>query len=198
MEKGFSFERYMVYLDNGSKNLFSPKEAWTILSNARKLFPNDQKIIIRDLRIARNFLEFDVSIQEQTDVISILERLKSISPLKEFIKVEEQSDYDKENLIDKAIILFNQEKYWWSHEKLENVWKHSENEEKKLLNGIILISAAFVHFQKDEIEICLSILNRAYNKLKDFKGFYYGINLDQINEIIYKILLKKEIVHFEI
>lgn len=192
-------KRYMVYLDNDPKKFFLPSNSWTILSNARKLFNADQTVILRDLRIARNFLEFDVTIEEQLNIENIIEQLKTISPLKEFIKVEELTDYDKTDLIKKAIILFNEEKYWWAHEKLENVWKRSQNEEKKLLNGLILIAAAFVHFQKDEIEICLSILNRAYDKLKDFEGLYYGINLDRVNRIIHNdTILKKEVIQFEI
>lgn len=189
----------MVYLDNNLQNSFSPDQSRTILSKVRKLFDTDKDIIIRDLRIAKKFLEFDISLPEQIDIKYIIEPMKTISPFKELVKVEELADYDKQDLIKKAIILFNEEKYWWAHERLENVWKNSHNEEKKLLNGIILIAAAFVHFQKDENDTCLSILNRAYNKLREFEGNYYGMDIDRINDIVNnKILLKKKIFQFKL
>jgi len=192
-------KRYMVYLDNNLQNSFSPDQSRTILSKVRKLFDTDKDIIIRDLRIAKKFLEFDISLPEQIDIKYIIEPMKTISPFKELVKVEELADYDKQDLIKKAIILFNEEKYWWAHERLENVWKNSHNEEKKLLNGIILIAAAFVHFQKDENDTCLSILNRAYNKLREFEGNYYGMDIDRINDIVNnKILLKKKIFQFKL
>lgn len=191
-------KRYMLYLDNDPKDSFSPDKSWTILSKARGLF-DTKKIIIRDLRIANKFLEFDISMSEQIDINDIIESMKNISSFKEIVKVEEHLDYDKEGLIKKAIILFNEEKYWWAHEKLENVWKKSFGDEKKLLNGIILIAAAFVHFQKDENDVCLSILNRAFNKLRNFEGKYYGIDIDRINDIVNNdILSKKKIFLFRI
>lgn len=190
-------KRYMVYFDNDPKDSFSPDKSRTILSKARGLF--DKEIIIRDLRIANKFLEFDISIPEQIDINDVIESMKNISSFKELVKVEENLDYDKEAMIKKAIILFNEEKYWWAHEKLENVWKNSFGDEKKLLNGIILIAAAFVHFQKDENDVCLSILNRAFNKLRSFEGTYYGIDVDRINDIVNnEILSKKKIFLFRI
>ncbi|NOJ28977.1 MAG: DUF309 domain-containing protein [Nitrososphaeraceae archaeon] len=191
-------KRYMLYLDNDPKDSFSPDKSWTILSKARGLF-DTKEIIIRDLRIANKFLEFDISMSEQIDINDIIESMKNISSFKEIVKVEEHLDYDKEGLIKKAIILFNEEKYWWAHEKLENVWKKSFGDEKILLNGIILIAAAFVHFQKDENDVCLSILNRAFNKLRNFEGKYYGIDIDRINDIVNNdILSKKKIFLFRI
>ena len=53
--------------------------------------------------------------------------------------------------IDHAIFLFNIERFWKSHEVLEGIWKESLGIEKRILNGIILIDAAFVHYQKNEI-----------------------------------------------
>ena len=51
------------------------------------------------------------------------------------------------------------------HEVLEGLWKISTGGEKDLLNGIILVAAAMVHFQKNEIGIGISILKRAMVKL---------------------------------
>ena len=76
----------------------------------------------------------------------------------------------KDNIIDHAIFLFNIERFWKSHEVLEGIWKESTGVEKRILNGIILIDAAFVHYQKNEIDIFVSILKRSLEKLHESCG----------------------------
>ena len=61
-------------------------------------------------------------------------------------------------------------------------------EEKDLLNGIILIAAAFVHEEKDESSICISILDRARKKLSQSKGLYFGMDFDEINRQVLRII----------
>ena len=77
---------------------------------------------------------------------------------------------EKHEAIRNARDLFNNEKYWQTHEVLEPLWNAANGEEKALLNGIILIAAAFVHDEKDESSICISILKlrRSYLKPRDF------------------------------
>ena len=36
------------------------------------------------------------------------------------------------------------------HEALEGAWKQSIGDEKELIQGLILVAAALVHYQKDE------------------------------------------------
>ena len=95
---------------------------------------------------------------------------------------------EKEEAIKIARNLFNTEKYWRAHEILESIWKNSYGNEKALLNGIILIAAAFVHHEKNESEICISILKRALKKLEGASGYYFGIGLDEIKDRISEIL----------
>ena len=51
-----------------------------------------------------------------------------------------------------GINLFNEERFWESHEVLESIWRVSEGSEKEALHSLILIAAAFVHFQKGEMD----------------------------------------------
>jgi uncharacterized protein len=193
MEK-IKFNRFMVYLYNQQ---FLPLDANLILKKAREL-TSSVEIIIRDCRISTNFIELDLSIPKNIQIDNVLILLKKISSIKEVLEVKERL-LNKTEAIDNAIVLFNQEKYWWSHEALEMVWKESKGEEKQLLNGIILICAAFVHSQKNEYNICLSILERSLRKFVTVKeSFYYGINIDEIKTRITRILQDKEIVYFKI
>jgi len=186
--------RFMVYLYN--KKFFT-SDAKSILGKIRDL-TESKEIITRDCRISPNFIELDISLPENQEINYVLNLLKNISPIKEVVEVTERH-WTKNVAINNAINLFNEEKYWWSHEALEMVWKESTGEEKQLLNGLILVCAAFVHHQKDEIKICLSILERSMLKFSDVKrSIYYGINIDEIKERVKKILINKEILHFKI
>ncbi len=186
--------RYMVYLDNPQ---FVPIDADLILKKSREL-TNSLDIIIRDCRIASDFIELDLSIEKKEIIDKILNLLKKISSIKEIIEVKERH-LSKEEAITRAIVFFNDEKYWWSHEALEMVWKEASGREKQLLNGLILICAALVHFQKNENNICFSILERSMVKFLNVKdSTYYGINIDKIKILIRQILENKKILKFKI
>ena len=188
-----SMNRFMVYLNNQQ---FSPLDANFILKKARKSV-GTYDIIVRDCRVSRFFIELDISISKEEKIENIIDLLKEISSLKEFVEVRERV-YKKKEAIERSIQLFNAEKYWWSHEVLEGIWKIASGSEKELLNGLILVSAAFVHDQKNEKEISLSILQRALIKLFSSSGTYYAINVDIIKEKIKNIIENKQISRFTI
>ena len=194
MKKMKNSYRYMVYLNNAQ---FTPADADLILKKSREL-TNSLDIIIRDCRIASDFIELDLSIEKKEIIDKILNLLKKISSTKEIMEVKERH-LNKSEAITSAIELFNDEKYWWSHEALEMVWKEAGGHEKRLLNGLILICAAFVHFQKNENNICFSILERSMAKFLNVEtSNYYGINIDKIKILIGQILENKKILKFKI
>ena len=189
-----NYVRFMVYLYSQQ---FLPSDANLILKKTREI-THSLEIIIRDCRISTKFIELDISLSKNENLDKVLNFLKTISPIKELIKVQERH-LTKNEAINNAIILFNEEKYWWSHEALEMIWKESKGEEKQLLNALILVCAAFVHNQKDEYNICLSILKRSMTKFSTVKeSIYYGIDIDEIKKRITKILQDKKIEQFKI
>lgn len=179
-------ERYLLYLKNQK---FRPSDAPNLLLEARTSIPKPDNIIIRDVRVAQRFIEFDVSLsgQELLDRI-VLNALSTIAEFESYEIVKEEN-LSKEEAIDRARNLFNNEKFWKCHEVLEVVWKQAEGDEKKLLNGVILVAAALVHFQKGENGICMNILKRADAKIKSGKeDEYYRIKLDSLKENLRKII----------
>ena len=187
--------RYMVYLDNLQ---FLPTDADLILKKSRELTNSIEFIIIRDCRIATMFIELDISLEKKENIDKVSNLLKRISSTKEIIEVKERH-LNKAEAINNAIVLFNDEKYWWSHEALEIVWKESKGEEKQLLNGLILICAAYVHSQKNENTICFSILERSMVKFFNVKDSnYHAINIEKIKKIITQIVENKKILKFKI
>lgn len=183
----------MVYLNN---QRFSPSDANFILILARNK-TSTKEVIIRDVRISDRFIELDISIHKEENVDDILSLLTEIGKLNDIITIKERS-LRKEEAIKKGIELFNDERYWLSHEVLEGIWKKSLGVEKELLNGLILIAAAYVHYQKNEEERCISIFGRAMSKLINIDGKYYEIDIDLIKNNLSRILNGEKIFKFSI
>jgi predicted hydrolase (HD superfamily) len=69
------------------------------------------------------------------------------------------------------------------------VWKATPpGRERDLVNGMILVAAALVHDQKDEQDICMSILKRAAKKLDGATGSYHGIDVDRFTKMVHRML----------
>ena len=90
----------------------------------------------------------------------------------------------KDDAIKLGIEYFNAQRFWECHEVLEGVWKKCSGSEKDLVQGIILVAAAFVHHQKFEDDICSSIFRRALEKLNNSNDEYYGIDIDTLRSTV--------------
>jgi predicted metal-dependent hydrolase len=186
-------QRFMIHLLNGS---YGPRDASALLTKARSLAQLDGTVV-RDTRVSRKYLEFDVSIPDGTAVATVLKKLETISPVASYEHIVEHQ-MEKDKAIARAIEMFNDEKYWSAHEALEGVWKSAKGKERDTLNGIILVAAAFVHDEKDEPEICISILRRAMKKLDASSGAYHGIDLDRFAAKVVQIINSGKIERFAI
>ncbi len=92
--------------------------------------------------------------------------------------------------------LFNDERFWETHEEVEALWKTKNGEEKEMLQGFILVAVAFVHLQKNEVKICLSVLKRALKKLEVSIHGYEGLDVDLIREKVQEVLKTQNPVIF--
>lgn len=187
-----TLSRYMVYLENEK---YLPEDANSILSTSRNSL-REYKIIIRDVRVASCFLELDMSIPP-LELEKVKSKLTQIGSVMEIDKIVE-TELDKKVALEFARQLFNNEKYWKTHEVLEGVWKRTQGDERSLLNGIILVAAALVHYQKGEHSICISIMKRALDKLHGSSGHYYGIDVDMLKNHVKSTVNSTEISRFKI
>lgn len=183
--------RYMVYLQNEG---YIPKDAQYILLMARKILLGST---IRDVRVSRDCLEFDITFENKENMQKMIAGLSLIGKFIESNKVVEM-DIGKHEAMQLAKKYFNSERYWNAHEVMEGVWKKAMGEEKKLLNGLILIAAGLVHYQKDERDICLGILQRAIEKLANADGVYFGLDVAATKGEIEKILESRRVHTFKI
>jgi hypothetical protein len=184
-------DRFMLHLKNSD---YVPKDAKTILSNSRDL-TYGMTVNIRDCRISGKFIELDVSIHK-SNLELLIEKLVSIGNIDNSRHIIEE-EIEKNQLIKDGIFYFNNERFWECHEALEGAWKQSIGDEKELIQGLILVAAALVHYQKDENTICLSVLGRALKKLHNKSGQYHQIDIDMIKQKTIKMIDEKKIFIFK-
>ncbi len=183
----------MVRLAN---NGYTTEDAKFLLSKVSELGVFDD---VRDARVASKHVEFDVSMDKPIECSNVLDILNSrIGKVIGYTEIREIYIEDKERL-KHAKELFNAERYWEAHEMLEGLWKKSSGEEKDILQGLILVCAAFVHAQKAEYDIALSILRRALIKFngKSIKTID-GIDIVKVIENVNIILNSNRITRFSI
>ena len=185
--------RYMLFLHNSS---YQPKDNLWLKTKARML-SSASGITIRDTRVSRSHIEYDISTPDDSNIFDVASTLRDIGPYAGAYQVIEKKR-EKIQAIAEAVGFFNEGKYWIAHEILEYVWKGSTGVERELVGGIILVCAAFVHYQKDEEEICISILRRALKKLTNAKETYYGIDIEEIKNQISNIISKNRVELFKI
>ena len=184
----------MVYINNKNRK-YSTEDYKYVLAHVRSLLKDFSNVLVRDVRISSYFIEMDVSIYNTKEIFVspiIIEKLNSVGSL---LLCDDLSEpkfcLTKDCIVDHAIYLFNLERFWKSHEVLEGIWKESTGSEKRILNGIILIDAAFVHYQKNELDVFISILKRSLEKLRGNLGMFYNLNLNEIKENLNNIIEKK-------
>lgn len=187
-------KRYMIYINNKNRG-YSPENYKYVLMHLRSLLKGFSDVLVRDVRISSYFIEMDVSIYNTGENFvspKITEKLNSVGSL---LLCDDLSEpkycLTKDCIVDHAIYLFNLERFWKSHEVLEGIWKESTGSEKRILNGLILIDAAFVHYQKNEFDVFISILKRSIEKLRGSLGMFYNLNLNEIKENLNNIVEKK-------
>jgi hypothetical protein len=180
----------MVHLKNTG---FAPQDTGELLERARNLGKGS---IIRDCRVSTKYIEFDVSISKAR-IDLLIQKLEVIAPLDHARQIVEEH-IEKDEALQRGVSYFNAERFWEAHEVLESVWKQSYEGEKELVQGIILIAAALVHYQKAENSICLSILGRAQDKLSRSAGMYKSINVDAIRKKLDSIVDSGKISLFTI
>jgi hypothetical protein len=187
-----SVDRFMLHLKNTG---YAPHDTDKLLVMARKLSYN-LGATIRDCRVSTRYVEFDVSISK-SNMDTLVERFAPIAPLDHAKHVVEEH-IEKEDAIRMGRSYFNEERFWEAHEVLEGVWKKCFEGEKELVQGIILVAAALVHYQKAENSICLSVLGRSLEKLGRSSGMYHDINVDLLRKNVQAIKNTGQISLFSI
>lgn len=184
--------RYLIRLDNIAS--YQPFHQETLLKKARKLVvPLGVKII--NLRVSRTAIEFDLFCSPQRVLDPIMAALEPLGPTLTCRRLDpEPNPTDAQSVVSQARNYFNEERFWEVHEVLEGLWKQARGADKELLQGLILIAAAFVHVQKNEIPVVEPMLKDALRRLQGKGQFYHGIDLQALQRKVTRLLKSREII----
>ena len=179
--------RFLVRLANGTK--LTPKDVreLTLRSyGAVKEFGGD----VGNLRVSSSAVELDLLLESKANLHAATQALeKKLGPLLTIRELDIPGpQMEAKDAIREGIQLFNEERYWESHESLESAWRRASGADKEVLQGIILLAAALVHLQKNEIKVTLSVMERAHSKLTGHHSEHFGINIDDLNDDVSRMI----------
>lgn len=150
-------------------------------------------------RTSYGALELDVFSPSRADFDLFAAAVRPLAEF-EFMKDLNAAPPHKEEgeILAEAKELFNAERYWECHEVLEGVWRTKQGEEKRLLQAMILVCAAFVHHQKGEEDIALGVLQRAVKQL-DYQGEHYtGFDVARLKRDSVRVLESQRFSNFRV
>ncbi len=191
--------RYLLRVAN--KDGYSPRDVERVASTIRKILGSRESA--SHFRVATDALEFNVFARDEEELDDRQRRLTR--NLFKIVNVKlldtPPKVVEKEEALAEGVHLFNEERFWECHEVLEQAWHASKGLERDAIQSIILTAAAFVHYQKGEEEICLSILKRARIKMAlaktyetiDFEGLEKNIDgiLDSERILLFKLRMNR-------
>jgi len=187
--------RYLLRVAN--KDGYSPRDVERVASTIRKILGSRESA--SHFRVATDALEFNMFAGDEEELDDRQRRLTQ--NLFKIVNVKlldtPPKAVDKEEALAEGVRFFNEERFWECHEVLEQAWHVSNGVERDAIQGMILTAAAFVHYQKGEEEICLSILKRARAKMALAKS-YETIDFEGLEKNIDGILESERIRLFKL
>ena len=169
------------------------------MEKQREIAARLQKGKVGNLRISNKALEFDLFVDNDDDLDTAEKTLSKSSKLLTVKRLDiPPAVPDRLETIREAMSLFNDERFWECHEILEGLWHALKGEEKILVQGIILVCAALVHFQKNETNTAISMLKRYQSKLRWHDRFYEGIDLGRLRMGVSEMIVESRQKAFQI
>jgi predicted metal-dependent hydrolase len=179
--------RFLVRLENDGR--FSPAEKKQLSKTGYEAV-RDLGADIGNLRVSSKAVELDLLLNSETLLNDSLKALKRrFGQVLTVRKLDVASvPIGKAEAIKTGLELFNEERYWESHEALESAWRVAAGDEKEILQGLILVAAAFVHSQKNEKDIAISVLKRGLDKLSRHEGECSGIDITALKRKVTSLI----------
>jgi len=78
-----------------------------------------------------------------------------------------------------GVALFNDREFWHAHEAWERAWLTSEGDDKRFLQGLIQLSAAYHHVKRGTYSGGVRLFDAALEKLARFPPDHEGVERSQ-------------------
>jgi predicted metal-dependent hydrolase len=92
------------------------------------------------------------------------------------------SSLDADALLQLGIDLYNAGHYWNAHEAWETVWLDAPEPLRAFYQGLIQVTAAFVHLVRNEYPGAVRLLDAGIEKLDRYPASYLGVELAPLRE----------------
>jgi hypothetical protein len=175
----------------------SPAEVNPVSNRIREILGSKERA--SHFRVATDGFEFNLfaSSRDELDTMTKLLREHGLDILSEKLLDSPPEELSRQKALREGVRLFNEERFWECHEILEQTWRVSKGEIRDALQSLILTAAAFVHYQKNEPEVCLSVLKRARAKMSDDPSLE-ELGLKELRSEVDTILKSGEIRPFKL
>jgi len=148
---------------------------------------------------SRGAIEVDVFAASRADFETLVAAVEPLGTIEFTRDLQEwRKPTGKAEGLAEAVRLFNEERFWEAHEVLEQFWRVARDEEKRLLQGLILVCAAFVHLQKDEQRVAAGLAKRSIPLLAWREPMYHGVRLQELRDSLAAMVEKGALAFLEI
>ena len=86
----------------------------------------------------------------------------------------------EDELLRWGVELYNAGEYWHAHEAWEAVWLDAPQQLRLFYQGLIQVTAAFVHVVRNEYPGAVRLLETGVEKLERYPASFLGIDLDAL------------------
>ena len=91
---------------------------------------------------------------------------------------------EKDRLYQKGLEAFNSAHFYDAHEHWEEVWLETPNPDKKFLQGLIQVAAAFHHYSRANLPGTRNLLQAGLLKLNSFPEVHGGLEIEALREAV--------------
>ena len=91
---------------------------------------------------------------------------------------------ERDRLYLKGLEAFNTGRFYEAHELWEEVWLETPNPDKKFLQGLIQVAAAFHHFSRANLRGTRNLLRAGLLKLNCFPEVHGGLEIAALCEAV--------------
>jgi predicted metal-dependent hydrolase len=92
--------------------------------------------------------------------------------------------HEKDRLYQKGLEAFNSSHYYDAHEHWEEVWLETPHPDKKFLQGLIQVAAAFHHHSRANLLGTRNLLRAGLLKLDCFPEDHSGLEIGALREAV--------------
>ncbi len=100
--------------------------------------------------------------------------------------------HEKDRMYEKGLEAFNSAHFYDAHEHWEEVWLETPNPDKKFLQGLIQVAAAFHHYFRANLQGTRNLLQAGLLKLDCFPDVHGGLEIEELREAVRGWLLALE------